>query len=105
MIRLTRLNGSELFLNADLIATVESRPDTVVTLVDGKHFVVADATDDVVMRVTRYRAAVLALAEQMSAAPITPASLEPGPSDKGGPPGSKPTGRQLYVLHGDQGGD
>ena len=51
MIRLTRLNGSELYLNADLIATVESRPDTVVTLVDGKHFVVADSADDVIMRV------------------------------------------------------
>jgi len=36
----------------------------VVTLVDGKHFVVADSADDVIMRVTRYRAAVLALAER-----------------------------------------
>ena len=105
MIRLTRLNGTELFLNADLIATVEARPDTVVTLVDGKHFVISDSTDDVVMRVTRYRAAVLALAEQMAAAPITPATLEPptGKPDKGS--SSKPAGRQLYVLHGEQGGE
>ncbi len=112
MIRLTRLNGTELFLNADLIATVEARPDTVVTLVDGKHFVVADSTDDVVMRVTRYRAAVLALAEQMSSTSITPATLEPGPFDKSldkdktdRPPGGKSGNRGLYVLHGDSAGD
>jgi flagellar protein FlbD len=103
VIRLTRLNGSELYLNADLIATVESRPDTVVTLVDGKHFVVADSADDVIMRVTRYRAAVLALAEQMSTSPITPAALEPPPNDGGS--SSKPAGRSLYVLHGEQAGD
>lgn len=108
MIRLTRLNGTELFLNADLVATVEARPDTVVTLVDGKHFVVADSTDDVVMRVTRYRAAVLALAEQMSTTSITPATLEPGPSDKDKadrPAGARPGNRGLYVLHGDSAGD
>lgn len=108
MIRLTRLNGTELFLNADLIATVEARPDTVVTLVDGKHFVVADNTDDVVMRVTRYRAAVLALAEQMSTTSITPAALEPATYDKDKPDrpaGGKPGNRGLYVLHGDSAGD
>jgi flagellar protein FlbD len=111
VIRLTRLNGTELFLNADLVATVEARPDTVVTLVDGKHFVVADSTDDVVMRVTRYRAAVLALAEQMSTTSITPATLEPGPSDTDRkdktdrPAGGKSGNRGLYVLHGDSAGD
>ena len=43
MIRLTRLSGSELYLNADLICSVEAHPDTVVTLVDGKHYVVVDS--------------------------------------------------------------
>ncbi|HEY0561126.1 MAG: flagellar protein FlbD [Mycobacterium sp.] len=66
MIRLTRLNGTEMFLNADLIATVESRPDTVITLVDGKHFVVAEEAAAVVALVTRYRAEVLALADKVA---------------------------------------
>ena len=35
MIQITRLNGSELGLNADLIERVESTPDTVITLIDG----------------------------------------------------------------------
>jgi flagellar protein FlbD len=65
MIRLTRLNGSEVYLNADLVATVESHHDTVVTLVDGRTYVVTDTAQGVVDAVTRYRASVLALAEQM----------------------------------------
>ncbi len=65
MIRLSRLNGSEVHLNADLIATVESHHDTVVTLVDGRTYVVHDSAQQVVEAITRYRASVLAMAEQM----------------------------------------
>ena len=65
MIPLSRLNGSAMFLNADLVATVEAHHDTVVTLVDGKTYVVRDAADDVVEAITRYRASVIALAEQL----------------------------------------
>ena len=65
MIRLSRLNGSEVHLNADLIATVESHHDTVVTLVDGRTYVVRDTSQQVVEAITRYRASVLALAEHM----------------------------------------
>ena len=63
MIRLTRLNGSEMFLNADLVATVESHHDTVVTLVDGRTYVVLEPAELVVASITEYRAAVLAAAE------------------------------------------
>ena len=66
MIRLCRLNGSEIYLNADLVATVEAHHDTVVTLVDGKTFVVRDSAEQVVDSVTRYRASVLALAERLT---------------------------------------
>lgn len=67
MIRLCRLNGSEVYLNADLVATVEAHHDTVVTLVDGKTYVVRDSADAVVDSITRYRASVLALAERIGA--------------------------------------
>ena len=67
MIRLTRLNGSEVFLNADLVATVESHHDTVVTLVDGKTYVVLEPADEVVTRITSYRASVLTAVEQQLA--------------------------------------
>lgn len=66
MIRLSRLNGSEIYLNADLVATVEAHHDTVVTLVDGKTYVVRDGAEDVVAAITRYRATVIAIAERLA---------------------------------------
>lgn len=59
MIMLTRLNGAAFVLNPDLIERVESTPDTVITLVDGKHYVVEETLDEVVERVQRDRAALL----------------------------------------------
>ena len=51
MIALTRLNGQRFVLNADLIRTVEERPDTVITLVGGEHIVVTEPMPEVVRRV------------------------------------------------------
>ncbi|MBS42791.1 MAG: hypothetical protein CMH83_06430 [Nocardioides sp.] len=61
MISLTRLSGSVFALNADLIERVDATPDTVITLVDGKKYVVAESPDDVVMTIRRYRAETIAL--------------------------------------------
>ena len=54
MIRLTRLNGKEFVLNADLIKVLEETPDTVVTLVSGERMVVVEKADEVVARVVEY---------------------------------------------------
>ena len=64
MIRLTRLNGTSMFLNADLVATVETHHDTVVTLVDGRTYVVLESAEQVVVEITQYRANVLAATER-----------------------------------------
>ena len=40
MIELTRLNGSRLSINCDLIKHAESAPDTVLTLITGEKLVV-----------------------------------------------------------------
>ena len=42
MINVTRLNGKQIMINAELIESVEETPDTVVTLTDGKKFVVKE---------------------------------------------------------------
>jgi uncharacterized protein YlzI (FlbEa/FlbD family) len=65
MISVTRLNGSVIHLNAELISTVEAHHDTVITLVDGKTCVVKDSADAVVAKVITYRALVIAQAEQL----------------------------------------
>src|SRR4030088_3362380 len=55
VIYVTRLDDSQLVVNADLIETVEHTADTVITLLDGKKLVVKTLVDDVVERVIGYR--------------------------------------------------
>jgi len=59
MIELTRLNGSRLCINSDLIKYAESAPDTVLTLVTGEKLVVLEPRTEVLKRTLEYRAAVL----------------------------------------------
>jgi len=51
MIRLTRLNGKEFVVNADLIKFVDETPDTIVTLTSGEKVMVEEKVDEVVRRV------------------------------------------------------
>ncbi|QTX31660.1 flagellar FlbD family protein [Aminithiophilus ramosus] len=55
MIEVTRLNGEVFVINADLIETVEARPDTVLFLVNGRRYVVRESVSDVVGRVVAFR--------------------------------------------------
>lgn len=50
MIRLTRLNGAAVHLNIDLIQTIESMPDTLLTLVNGDKLTVREPAEEVVRR-------------------------------------------------------
>ena len=59
MILLRRLNNSVIGLNADLIERIDATPDTVITLVDGKKYVVAETPKEVVERIVAFRANVL----------------------------------------------
>ena len=65
MILLTRLNGSEIGVNADLIERVEATPDTVICLIDGTRYVVLERPTEVVSRIVAFRARILALAERL----------------------------------------
>ncbi|HUB20537.1 MAG TPA: flagellar FlbD family protein [Acidobacteriaceae bacterium] len=62
MIRLTRLNGSPLVVNSDLIKFAESSPDTMLTLLNGEKIVVLETCEEVVQRTIAYRGHVLAAA-------------------------------------------
>jgi len=55
MVTVTRLNGSELVINAELIETLEATPDTIITLVNGKKFVAREPVADVIQLVIDYR--------------------------------------------------
>jgi len=58
MILTTRLDNSMLVLNSDLIEHIESTPDTVVTLTNGKRWVVRESVEEVVERIIEYQRAI-----------------------------------------------
>jgi len=60
MIELTRLNGTTMVLNSDLIKTAESSPDTMLTLINGEKLIVREEIAEVTERVLLYRAQLLA---------------------------------------------
>ncbi len=68
MIVVTRLNGPRFAVNPDLLQRVESTPDTILTLIDGTKYIVAESLEEVTALVVAYRArvvsATLALAAQ-----------------------------------------
>lgn len=73
MIMLTRLNGQAFALNCDLVERIDITPDTVVTLVDGTKYLVAETAEEIIGLVRSFRASIVAhshhLETQQSAAP------------------------------------
>ena len=55
MIKVTRLNGQALVVNADLIEFVEEIPDTIVSLTTGKKIMVKEDSDRIIDKVVSYR--------------------------------------------------
>ena len=64
MIKVTRLSGDEIVVNADLIEFVEATPDTLITLTTGKKLMVREPVDAVVERTVVYRHRVEHIAHQ-----------------------------------------
>jgi len=55
MINVTRMNGTELTINAELIETIEEVPDTVIALTTGKKIIVKESRQKVVNLVKLYK--------------------------------------------------
>src|SRR3546814_9932611 len=101
MISLTRLSGSKFVLNSDLIERVDATPDSVVTLVDGKKYVVSERPDEIVHLVRAHRAWIIALSAVVPAderdvttasaydaprlAPVSTLPTQRGPRDRQSP--------------------
>lgn len=66
MITLTRLSGSAFVLNSDLIERIDSTPDSVVTLIDGKKYVVCESLEEIIDLVREYRGQVVAFGSQLA---------------------------------------
>ena len=55
MIRVTKLNNDEILINDDLIEFVETIPETMISLTDGKKIMVKESPDEIIERVAAFR--------------------------------------------------
>ncbi len=55
MINLTRLNGAEIVVNANVVESLEATPDTVLSLTSGQKLAVRETISEVVENVIRYQ--------------------------------------------------
>jgi flagellar protein FlbD len=54
MITVTRINGNQMVVNADLIRTIEENPDTTIKLINGDHLIVKETMSEVVTKCIEY---------------------------------------------------
>jgi flagellar protein FlbD len=73
VILVTRLNGAVFALNPDLVERADCTPDTVITLVDGTKYVIAESVPEFIDSVRHYRASLIASASNLEAG--SPADL------------------------------
>lgn len=59
MIDVTRLNGTEVLINAELIEMVEETPDTVITFTTGKKLIVKESRQEIKSLVKSYKRDVM----------------------------------------------
>ncbi|MGB7987502.1 MAG: flagellar FlbD family protein [Terracidiphilus sp.] len=98
MIELTRLNGTPIVLNSDLIKTAEAAPDTMLTLITGEKMIVREDTAVVMERILAYRSRLLAsvakrlpsYSELQRAVSLTSLDLSEKPKPASGPPARGP---------------
>ncbi len=82
MIRVTRLDGKELWVNSDQILTIEATPDTVLLLQGGVHLMVRESPEDVVERALADRRRIVAGPERRGALVSLPRPTpSPAPED------------------------
>lgn len=55
MIYVTGMNNKEFVLNADHIEKIEEVPETIITLTNGKKYIVLESVDEVVEEVIKYK--------------------------------------------------
>ena len=55
MIKLTGLNKEEFILNAEVIEKIETMPETLITLVNGKKYIVLESTEKVIQEILKYK--------------------------------------------------
>lgn len=55
MIPVTRLDGTEYFINPHQIESIEVKPDTTLLMLSGKHIILRDKVEEVIEKIISYR--------------------------------------------------
>jgi flagellar protein FlbD len=55
MIKVTNFDGSEKYLNSDLIESIEETPDTHITMSNGNRYLVLEPTQVVIGRIVSFK--------------------------------------------------
>ena len=58
MIKITRLNNTELYINSDLIEFIEETPDTTLTMTTGRKVIVRESVREVIDEITKYKTSI-----------------------------------------------
>lgn len=54
MILVKKINKDEFYINPTLIETIEKTPDSVITLINGKKYIVADTMEEILNSIMEY---------------------------------------------------
>lgn len=55
MVKVSRLQGKEFYVNPDMIEFIEETPDLVVSLISGKKIIVEGTAEELIDRIVAYR--------------------------------------------------
>ena len=59
MIKLHKLNQKEVIINSSVIESLESNPDTTITLTNDKKIIVRESADEVIDKVIEYQRRIM----------------------------------------------
>jgi flagellar protein FlbD len=59
MITITKINDKEIVINSDLIETMESTPDTTISMTTGRKIIVKEEVEKVIDKVVEYKKRIL----------------------------------------------
>jgi flagellar protein FlbD len=78
VILVTRINGAVFALNPDLVERADCTPDTVITLVDGTKYIIAESVPEFIDSIRHYRASLIAQASRLEdESSLSVADVEP----------------------------
>jgi flagellar protein FlbD len=59
MVKLTKRDGSQIYINAEIIESIEETPDTHLTLLNGNRHLVCESAAEIIDKIVEFKASIL----------------------------------------------